>query len=202
MSRPSAAEAERRGVLIEPVGPYYADNKAPTNIFRLGVTSLPLDRIRQGIEVLADLMRDLPGTPGPFRRPPRPGSRERRSGRRCPARCCCARPSTATPAPSSCCRTAGWSPGRLRQRGLRRRALVGRGRLLATPVEPLVLRRNLEPDDHDRRRPHRLVRRGRPPGRRRGDPARGRGLSFGARFHLTGVVVENWLHRQVATGAM
>lgn len=61
-----AAEAERRGVLIEPVGPYYADSKAPRNIFRLGVTSLPLDRIRQGVAVLADLMRDLPGTAHAF----------------------------------------------------------------------------------------------------------------------------------------
>ena len=61
-----AAEAERRGVLIEPVGPYYADRKAPRNIFRLGVTSLPIDRIRQGVAALADLMRDLPGTARAF----------------------------------------------------------------------------------------------------------------------------------------
>jgi len=61
-----AAEAERRGVLIEPVEPYYAGNKAPRNIFRLGVTSLPLDRIRQGVAVLADLMRGLPGTASSF----------------------------------------------------------------------------------------------------------------------------------------
>ena len=61
-----AAEAERRGVLIEPVGPYYADRKAPRNIFRLGVTSLPIDRIRQGVAALADLMRDLPGTAHAF----------------------------------------------------------------------------------------------------------------------------------------
>ena len=61
-----AAEAERRGVLIEPVGPYYADSKAPRNIFRLGVTSLPLDRIRQGVAALADLMRDPPGTAHSF----------------------------------------------------------------------------------------------------------------------------------------
>ncbi|MDI1281835.1 MAG: GntR family transcriptional regulator/MocR family aminotransferase [Brevundimonas sp.] len=56
-----AVAAERRGVLIEPVGPYYADGTAPRNIFRLGVTSLPLDRIREGVAILADLMRDLPG---------------------------------------------------------------------------------------------------------------------------------------------
>lgn len=55
-----AAQAERRGVLIEPVGPYFADGKGPRNIFRLGVTSLPIDRIREGVAVLADLMRDLP----------------------------------------------------------------------------------------------------------------------------------------------
>jgi GntR family transcriptional regulator / MocR family aminotransferase len=61
-----AAEAERRGVLIEPVGPYYADGTAPPNIFRLGVTSLPLDRIREGVAILADLMRDLPGASPTF----------------------------------------------------------------------------------------------------------------------------------------
>jgi len=61
-----AAEAERRGVLIEPVGPYYAEGKGPANIFRMGVTSLPIDRIRQGVAVLADLMRSLPGTASSF----------------------------------------------------------------------------------------------------------------------------------------
>lgn len=61
-----AVEAERRGVLIEPVGPYYAGGEGPSNIFRLGVTSLPLNRIREGVAVLADLMRDLPGAKPAF----------------------------------------------------------------------------------------------------------------------------------------
>ena len=61
-----AVEAERRGVLIESVGPYYAGGAAPRNIFRLGVTSLPLDRIREGVAILADLMRDLPGVAPSF----------------------------------------------------------------------------------------------------------------------------------------
>jgi len=61
-----AVEAERRGVLIESVGPYYAGGAAPRNIFRLGVTSLPLDRIREGVAILADLMRDLPGVAPAF----------------------------------------------------------------------------------------------------------------------------------------
>lgn len=65
-----AVEAERRGVLIEPVGPYYADGTAPRNIFRLGVTSLPLDRIREGVAILADLMRDLPGASPVFPQTP------------------------------------------------------------------------------------------------------------------------------------
>ncbi len=60
--RDFAAEAERRGVLIEPVGTYYADGKGPANVFRLGVTSLPLDQIRQGVAVLADMMRGMPDT--------------------------------------------------------------------------------------------------------------------------------------------
>lgn len=61
-----AAEAERRGVLIEPVGPYYADGKGPANIFRMGVTSLPIDRIREGVAVLADMMRGLPAAASGF----------------------------------------------------------------------------------------------------------------------------------------
>jgi GntR family transcriptional regulator/MocR family aminotransferase len=55
-----AALAEQRGVLIEPVGPYFADGKGPKNVFRMGVTSLPVDRIREGVATLADLIRDQP----------------------------------------------------------------------------------------------------------------------------------------------
>jgi GntR family transcriptional regulator/MocR family aminotransferase len=65
-----AAAAEQRGVLIEPVEPYYADGAAPRNVFRLGVTSLPIERIREGVAVLADLIRDKPGAVKGFSRPP------------------------------------------------------------------------------------------------------------------------------------
>lgn len=49
-------EAQARGVLIEPVDQYYATGQAPANTFRLGVTSLPVDRIREGIAALSDAM--------------------------------------------------------------------------------------------------------------------------------------------------
>ncbi|MDR3513574.1 MAG: PLP-dependent aminotransferase family protein [Caulobacteraceae bacterium] len=52
-----ALEAERRGVLIEPVDSHY-EADAPPNVFRLGVTGVPVERIRAGIEVLAGLIRE------------------------------------------------------------------------------------------------------------------------------------------------
>lgn len=57
-----AIEAERRGVLIEPVAPYYARDKAPANVFRMSVTSLPADRIRPGVAALASVIRELAGS--------------------------------------------------------------------------------------------------------------------------------------------
>jgi GntR family transcriptional regulator/MocR family aminotransferase len=50
------ADAQARGVLIEPVDQYFAPGNAPTNMFRLGVTSVPSDRIRDGIAALSDAM--------------------------------------------------------------------------------------------------------------------------------------------------
>lgn len=49
-------QAQSRGVLIEPVEDYYTSGTAPTNVFRLGVTSLPAKRIRDGIAALSDAM--------------------------------------------------------------------------------------------------------------------------------------------------
>ena len=49
-------EAQARGVLIEPVDQYFAAGDAPANMFRLGVTGLPADRIREGIAALSDAM--------------------------------------------------------------------------------------------------------------------------------------------------
>jgi len=53
------AEAARRGVLIEPIDHYYATSKVPENCFRMGVTSIPYDRIREGVLQLRDLFYDL-----------------------------------------------------------------------------------------------------------------------------------------------
>ncbi|UNK78957.1 PLP-dependent aminotransferase family protein [Sphingopyxis granuli] len=53
-----AAAAERRGVLFERVDPYYAGNPPPA-LFRLGVTSLPADRIRPGVAALTAALNDV-----------------------------------------------------------------------------------------------------------------------------------------------
>jgi GntR family transcriptional regulator/MocR family aminotransferase len=54
-----ARKAARRGILIEPDTHYYARDKGSRNCFRLGVTSIPQDRIRQGVEKLRELMWEL-----------------------------------------------------------------------------------------------------------------------------------------------
>ena len=52
-------EAAKRGILIEPVAHYYATANAPENYFRMGITSIPVEKIREGVERLAELIRDL-----------------------------------------------------------------------------------------------------------------------------------------------
>ena len=54
-----AQEAARRGVLIEPIDDYYATSIVPENCFRMGITSIPVDRIREGVLQLRDLFYDL-----------------------------------------------------------------------------------------------------------------------------------------------
>jgi GntR family transcriptional regulator/MocR family aminotransferase len=54
-----AVEAERHGILIEPVSRYYAVKEHAENCFRMGVTSLVVDKIRPGVERLVELIRDL-----------------------------------------------------------------------------------------------------------------------------------------------
>jgi len=54
-------EAEARGVLIEPVAHYFARADAHENVFRMGITSLPIDRIRAGVAALAEIIRDVMG---------------------------------------------------------------------------------------------------------------------------------------------
>lgn len=52
-------EAQRHGILIEPVEHYYADASKTENCFRMGVTSLSQDKIRPGVERLTKLIRNL-----------------------------------------------------------------------------------------------------------------------------------------------
>jgi GntR family transcriptional regulator/MocR family aminotransferase len=54
-----AIEAERHGILIEPVRHYYADSANAENCFRMGVTSLVAGKIRPGVERLVELIRDI-----------------------------------------------------------------------------------------------------------------------------------------------
>lgn len=53
-----ASEAERHGILIEPVSHYYAVKEHAENCFRLGVTSLGVEKIRPGVERLMELIRE------------------------------------------------------------------------------------------------------------------------------------------------
>ena len=54
-----ASAAEKHGILIEPVRHYYALQENAENCFRMGVTSLTVDKIRPGVERLVELIRDL-----------------------------------------------------------------------------------------------------------------------------------------------
>lgn len=51
--------AEARGILIEPADHWFAGDDRPRNMFRLGVTSLPVPAIRRGIAELSAAMREL-----------------------------------------------------------------------------------------------------------------------------------------------
>ena len=52
-------EAAKRGILIEPDGHFYSARQRPGNYFRLGVTSIPEESIREGVKQLTRLIRDL-----------------------------------------------------------------------------------------------------------------------------------------------
>jgi GntR family transcriptional regulator/MocR family aminotransferase len=58
-ARSLAAELERRGVLIEPAADYFAGPDQPRNMFRLGVTSIPADKIRAGVQLIAAVVREM-----------------------------------------------------------------------------------------------------------------------------------------------
>ena len=67
-----AREAARRGILIEPDTHYYAHDKGSRNCFRMGVTSIPADRIREGVERLRELMWELSSGEAEFLDPGNP----------------------------------------------------------------------------------------------------------------------------------
>ncbi len=52
-------KAAELGILIEPVKRYFAQNEYPENCFRMGITSIPNNRIREGVSKLADLIHQL-----------------------------------------------------------------------------------------------------------------------------------------------
>ncbi|MEX1222215.1 MAG: PLP-dependent aminotransferase family protein [Idiomarina sp.] len=56
-SKQFAAEAAKYGILIEPVARFFGAGNVPQQYFRLGVSSIPCDKIREGIEQLAQIMR-------------------------------------------------------------------------------------------------------------------------------------------------
>jgi GntR family transcriptional regulator/MocR family aminotransferase len=49
--------AAQRGVLVEAVMHYYDDEESAGNCFRMGVTSLPVERVRPGVTRLVELIR-------------------------------------------------------------------------------------------------------------------------------------------------
>ena len=51
-----AREAAKRGILIEPDTHYYAGSQGSRNSFRMGVTSIPAERIREGVRQLREVM--------------------------------------------------------------------------------------------------------------------------------------------------
>ncbi len=52
-----AHSAAERGILVEPVRHYYANKENAENCFRMGVTSLDIERIRPGVTRLVELIR-------------------------------------------------------------------------------------------------------------------------------------------------
>lgn len=54
-----ANEAAKRGVLIEPADRFYAAPGPASNHFRMGVTAIPAGKIREGVAILAEVIRSL-----------------------------------------------------------------------------------------------------------------------------------------------
>jgi len=56
-SQQFATEAAKHGVLIEPVDRFFGGSRQPQHYFRLGVSSIPTEKIREGVELLAQIMQ-------------------------------------------------------------------------------------------------------------------------------------------------
>lgn len=54
-----AKEAAKRGVLIEPASRFFHHDGGGANAFRMGVSSIPTDRIRAGVAALAEVIHEL-----------------------------------------------------------------------------------------------------------------------------------------------
>ncbi len=52
------AAALKRGVVIEPGAVHFMDQPGPANFFRLGVSSIPTEKIEAGIKLLAEVVRE------------------------------------------------------------------------------------------------------------------------------------------------
>ena len=58
-ARALKVRAEKQGILIEPGDIFFSQQDPPLNYFRLGFSSIPVERIEQGIEQLAELAHSM-----------------------------------------------------------------------------------------------------------------------------------------------
>jgi GntR family transcriptional regulator/MocR family aminotransferase len=58
-ARMLAVRAAEQGILIEPGDVFFSSEGPPRNYFRLGFSSIPVDRIETGIQTLAEVVHDL-----------------------------------------------------------------------------------------------------------------------------------------------
>ena len=57
-TRSLARRAQKAGILVEPGDVFFMSEKPPLRYFRLGLSSIPTERIEPGIQALADLVRE------------------------------------------------------------------------------------------------------------------------------------------------
>jgi GntR family transcriptional regulator / MocR family aminotransferase len=58
-SQQLADAALLRGVVIEPGKDLFYGNERPANFFRLGISSIPTDKIRPGVQILGETLREV-----------------------------------------------------------------------------------------------------------------------------------------------